>query len=346
MNKKTQQISELKVLIKKIGLLIDIREYLSLAAKKTPTQIYQNDGILKTWGKKLKNNWNSSTYNDAIEKFNKKINTYNDYYSPCITNKIAISTLDTMVESESNIAFSLANDIFDQDKYGLAKLQFVISLIFDSTYNFDHQFIMYRVISCILNEEYEYMDKVKKELLKAYQSISVNNSNMTNIRLTAGLLTGLVILCAINPAIGGIAASGATTTASLGGLFFGAGMAESVLLLCGTTALTYAALEIGLTQADKFIQRKKIKEEFYKLSVDETAFSLAQTIIMIVQINKFRGQDSMADKLYTELIDNYIDVKSDIALKMFLSDNTKTDFEKNKIFQKVDDYLFKKLQTQ
>ena len=73
--------------------------------------------------------------------------------------------------------------------------------------------------------------------------------------------------------------------------------------------------------------------------------SLAQTIIMITQINKFRDQDIVAEKLYTELIDNYIDIKSDIALKMFLSDNNQTDFKKNKIFHKVDDYLFKKMQT-
>ena len=70
-----------------------------------------------------------------------------------------------------------------------------------------------------------------------------------------------------------------------------------------------------------------------------------QTIIMITQINKFRDQDIVAEKLYTELIDNYIDIKSDIALKMFLTDNNQTDFKKNKIFHKVDDYLFKKMQT-
>ena len=79
-----------------------------------------------------------------------------------------------------------------------------------------------------------------------------------------------------------------------------------------------------------------------KLTVEETTLSLAKTIMSLVQIKKYIDNDDNARKLYYELIERYVDIKSDIELKMLMNIDEETNFQKTKVFNNVDEFLFTK----
>ena len=61
-----------------------------------------------------------------------------------------------------------------------------------------------------------------------------------------------------------------------------------------------------------------------------------------VIIKKYIDNDDNARKLYYELIERYVDIKSDIELKMLMNIDAETNFQKTKVFNNVDEFLFTK----
>ena len=85
-------------------------------------------------------------------------------------------------------------------------------------------------------------------------------------------------------------------------------------------------------------------KEFYNLNVDQTAFYLAKSTVLLLQINKFKSNDPVAQEIYESYVENYIDIKSDITLKMLLDGDINNNIERAKVFNNVDIYLATKLQ--
>ena len=337
-----EKLIKLNSLIKKLGILIDLKEFKEIINRKRPVEVLQSDNVFESSGKNIKNWFNSFSYDDANAKFDVKLKRYNSEYEAKIKSHISVKQIETLIDDVKTEIYNITDEMFKEDKYGLGKLEFSLMIAMDPKIDIECKELLYHNLSNVLNERYDYISNIKKNLLSTYQSISEKYVDINKIRLTAGLLTGCAILFAINPLIGGITASASTTTAALAGLFGGVGMAEGVLLLCGISASVYALSDIGITEAQKLIQRNKLKEEFYKLTVEETTLSLAKTIMSLVQIKKYIDNDDNARKLYYELIERYVDIKSDIELKMLMNIDAETNFQKTKVFNKVDEFLFTK----
>ena len=340
-----KKINNLALIIKKIRVLMDIYGHKLEIEKKRPQDISNSDSLFASGLKRLKNSWNDNSYKTAIDKVNTKVEKFNEISKDKIFNYISTNQIDQMINKLAEEATDLSKDVFKKDKFKLGKIEFVINLIFDDYIEYQYLSVMYPFISSVLGEEDNFIDEIKKQLLHAYQSISLKDPSFKNVKLPAALLTGVIILTVINPLIGGTAASAAVTTGSLGSMFFGIGMAESVLALCGCTAASALALDKGFKELDIARQKKNLKKEFYSLDINQTALSLAKSIVMIMQINKYKAIDSTAEKIYAEYIENYIDIKSDITLNMLMAVDSNVNFEKSKIFNNVDKYLFNKLQT-
>ena len=60
--------------------------------------------------------------------------------------------------------------------------------------------------------------------------------------------------------------------------------------------------------------------------------------------NKYRANDPVAQELYESYVESYIDIKSDITLKMLLDGKIEENFEKAKVINNMDIYLATKLQ--
>lgn len=343
MNEDCKKINELSLLIRKIRVLIDIYCHKLEIERKKPQGFSNSDGFFASGWKVLKNSWNDSSYKKAVENLNYKISKYNEISSDRISQPITTEEIDDIVQRYSKQALNLSDEIFKNDKYKLGKIEFIINILFDDFVKYDNLDAMYRFISRVLGESDDYISNIKKELLNVYQSISIKGVNPEAVKLTAALLTGVVIVSIINPLIGGVTASASVTTGTLGGLFGGIGMAESILALCGVSAGSFYLIDTSLKQADKLRQKQQLKKEFYNLDVNQTTFSLAKSIIMITQINKYRHMDAAAEKIYSEYVENYIDIKSDITLNMLLSVDGVVNFEKSKVFNNVDRYLVNKL---
>jgi hypothetical protein len=102
----------------------------------------------------------------------------------------------------------------------------------------------------------------------------------------------------------------------------------------------------GTTKTIDSIQKDILLKEFYNLNIDQTAFYLAKSTVLLLQINKFRGNDPIAEEIFESYVENYIDIKSDITLKMLLKDGLAENIEKAKVFNNVDIYLATKLQEE
>lgn len=343
MNQDTKKLNELTLLIKKCRILLDIYGHLQEIEKRKPDVINNDSGFFSNSWKLLKNSWNDGSFQKANENLIYKVGKYNEISDVKITSNIKVNEVQILTEKISDQASILAFNIFKDDRFKLGKIEYVINVIMDNSIKYEQTNLSYELISLILDEEDSFVNDIKNELFNAYKSISIKGANMDGIKLTAGLLTGVIILTVINPLIGGTTASAAVTTGSLGGMFFGIGMAESVLALCGCSAVTYLLLEKGIEKADLLIQKNKLRKDFYKLDLNQTTVSLAKSIVMITQINKYRSTDSLAEKIYSEFIENYIDIKSDITLNMLLSIDGISNFEKTKVFNNVDKYLVNKL---
>ena len=150
-----------------------------------------------------------------------------------------------------------------------------------------------------------------------------------NPELRIPLLTGLAALVIGNPLI------------SFG--IVGLSFAECITTLCGIKVSFFNKLRDDASSAINNIHKEKLLKEFYNLNVEQTAFYLAKSTVLLLQINKFRESDPVAMEIYESYVENYIDIKSDITLKMLLDGKVEENLNKAKVFNNVDIYLATKL---
>ena len=318
--------------IRKIRLLTDIITHLEEIKEKTPEFIDENEGFFKKNFKKIKNSLNGEFYKKAQKSLEEKIIKYNELDEEQINSCYRPNYLNEMIDKIINDSKTIANEIFSDDSYELGKIEFVMNVLCDNYTKFLNNEELNSKISYILNEDEDFVDSILNNLTEAYQKIGIKPTEGIAAKLHAPLLTGLATLVIANPLV------------AMG--IVGVSLAECITTLCGLKISMIDQIKNGTTKTIDSIQKDILLKEFYNLNIDQTAFYLAKSTVLLLQINKFRGNDPIAEEIFESYVENYIDIKSDITLKMLLKDGLAENIEKAKVFNNVDIYLATKLQEE
>jgi len=321
MNDKVKLYKEIETKIRLVRLENEIKYYEDVINKKSPKDINDNDGFFNKTKKKLSNNLNKNEYEFAKKTLDNLKNIYDDLLSDSMLKSYSI---DNDIEFKEKVSL-----LFNDDKFSVAKLEFVMSIILDNTFAFTQNGISYPYLSDILGYNEDYLSLIEKKLRGFYQDINIKKSDL--------LRNACIISVCIAPAL--------LITGFAGGLFVGSIFSEAMVgLLVGgglvaTAGLTYVCL--------KEVEREKLKEEFSKLNVEETSLNLAKTIVLIEHMNNVytKTHDEEAEEIYESFVDEYIDLKSDVDLRLFINkENVDLNDNKNKVFHNADQLLKKTLQ--
>ena len=90
-----EKLIKLNSLIKKLGILIDLKEFKEIINRKRPVEVLQSDNVFESSGKNIKNWFNSFSYDDANAKFDVKLKRYNSEYEAKIKSHISVKQIET-----------------------------------------------------------------------------------------------------------------------------------------------------------------------------------------------------------------------------------------------------------
>ncbi len=307
--------------------------YDSKIMQTSPKTVCSSDKIFDKLKKGSFNFFNNGTYNKYLEKKKNIVLYINDY----------ITKNSTLIYYNENEIQTKCREVFKDDYYGIAKLEFAMNIVTDSDYEYETNAYSFYVISSLLDLNESYLMNTYNMMKKIYSEISLNKKTIGIKAIPIASLVAIVlIISGVGAAIGGYAVAGSVTTAGLAGVSFGMGMAEGVAVLCVASAIgfgvTYGATYAGLTIA----QKRKLKEEFAKLSIDQMVMSLVKTIMFMLHMRKFK--DDKAKELYNSYVEEYIDLKYDCDIRLFLKEEKVLENkDKNRIFANVDEFLKKNL---
>ena len=254
-----------------------------------------------------------------------------------------IKHYDKKIIEKSDISF-LIKELFDDDKYGLRKLLFAISIILDDEYEYKYLEDGLKEVSSILYDNPKIILDIKDSLESHYKKIANKGLSTTQ----KGVLIGAAALSLVGvislPILlgGGIGASAATTTAliaahGIGDLQLGLGLItiESLLLGAAFVGGTYGGM--------KLYNKSNLKEEFKKLSPEKNALFLAIQVTHIEIIKKSLTTEEFNDVL-DEVLKNINTLKSDLDYFLFIEkESVITNKEKLKSFHQFDGELMKVL---
>lgn len=242
-------------------------------------------------------------------------------------------------------ASELSFELFSDDKYGLSKLLFAISVILDDEYEYKYKEEGLREVSSILYKDQNMILDIKDSLESHYKKIA--NKGLSSVQ--KGILIGTAALSLVGiitlPILlgGGIAASASTTTAlvaahGIGDLQLGLGAitVEALLLGAAFTGAAYGGM--------KLYNSSKIREEFKLLSPEKNALFLAIQCTHIEMI-----KDVFSDREFNDILDDILKnlntLKGDLDYFLFVEKNSvKDNKEKLKSFHEFDKELLKILE--
>lgn len=317
--------------IRKIRLLLDIVCHINKIEETKPEFIDETEGFFKTNFKKIKNSIKNDFYKKAVEGLETKVRKYNLISDEEISVYHRPNYLNELIEKIKEESKKIANEIFKDDSYKVGKIEFVMNVLCDDYAEYKSNSKANEIVSKILNEDIDFTDDVLESLSDAYQKIGIKPTSGFNARLEEGALTGLFAMILANPII----------SAGIVGLSF----AECITALCGIKFSFFKEIKNEASDAINSIQKERIVKAFYSLDVDQTAFYLAKSTVLLLQINKYRTNDPVAQEIYESYVESYIDIKSDITLKMLLDGGFSENINKAKVFNNMDIYLATALQT-
>lgn len=333
--KQVESINNVDILfenIRKIRLLSDIISHLEEIEEKQPQFISSEENFFTRQFKKIKNSFNKDLYKRAQDNLEEKINKFNEISKEQINNLHRPNYLRELIETIKGESVIISTEIFKDDCYGVGKIEFVMNVLCDNYASFENNEEANTTISIILGENDDYVDGILNDLTEAYQKIGIKPTEGLASKLEAPLLTGLAALVIANPVV------------SMG--IVGVSLAECISTLCGLKFSIFNRIKDGVTEAFNNNQKEMLLKQFYNLNVDQTAFYLAKSTVLLLKINKFRANDPVAQEIYESYVENYIDIKSDITLKMLLDGEIVDNIDKAKVFNNVDIYLAAKLQNE
>ncbi len=209
-------------------------------------------------------------------------------------------------------AVELANSLFKDDKFGLAKLVFATSIILDLEYDYKYVNEGLQEVSEILYGDADTLVKIKKSFEDNFASIYSKplTKEQTKTLLVTGTVLGVMI--AIAPFIAIVPAIAASVTAAC------------------------------------FIDEnsKAIKQEFKESSPEKTASYLALQCTYIQRIRETLSSDDYKEEL-DAILKNISSIKSDLDYYLFVENEmVKENKEKIKVFHRFDDRMLKILEIE
>ena len=302
----------------------ELEYYNAEISKRAPKMIGNKENFFQSLGKKITNSINDYGYNEFQEKKSKV-----EFLIGQLKNDFTIYSGDELREN--------LNNLFLNDNTGVAKMEFSMNIILDNSYKFEVNDYSYRFLSNLMDEEDDYLFNLEKKMKEAYSQIAINRSNIKRDALIVGSLLSLVV---IGGGVGGILGACAGSAAGLTTL--GISVAEGVsIVLLGSALTTGATIALSygcLKEAEKY----QIKKQFQELTIDEATLALVKTVLPIIHLKENLNDDNKA--LYDQYIEEYLDLKSDVDLNLFMNDYKVDDNKKkNKLFSNADELLKKKL---
>ena len=312
--------------IRKIRLLSDIITHLNELESKELEFIIEGEGFFKTQYKRIKNSINDQAIKKAQKKLEEKIEKYNEIANEEINIYHKSGYLKDLIKEIKNESKTLSKIIFKDDSYKLGKIEFVMNVLCDDFTSFENSDEINQEISIILDEDEDFLSDIQDQLTEAYQKIGIKPNDGIVTKLQAPILALIIA----NPIV------------SMG--LIGVTLADCVTALCGLKFSIFNKLKDETTKVIDSIQKDVLLKQFYDLNVEQTSFCLAKSIVLLLQVNKYRENDPVAQEIYESYVETYIDIKSDITLKMLLDGKIEENFEKAKVINNMDIYLATKLQ--
>lgn len=301
--------SELALAIKYYRLKFDLEKAKKKILENTPLDKDEKDGFWKKVKTNFKNNSRerrTSEYNEKLDIINKNIAEFEARYG----NKYD--------ESRFGSLQGKINAYFTNDKYGLSKVLFSISVILDK--EFEYQFLddEFTQLSYFIFQDYTKMKNISERLENHYKNI--RGKKLT--QLQKDVLVGVGIGCAVAfvacpiLVVGTLSASAATTTAALAALGFG-DMQLGVGLVALYSLLTGLAL-FGATKLSFDINNiLEAKKEFRKLDCNESALFLSIKALMIEEANRLMPKEELKDEL-NNILTAVDALRSDLEYMLFV----------------------------
>ena len=193
--------------------------------------------------------------------------------------------------------------LFENDKYGLAKLVLAVSIILDDEYKYEYIEEGLEEASLILYKDSESLNKIKTQLEENYRSISLKTLNDTScwFLLSASIVSAVFVI----PVLG---------------------------------LITAAAGIITLNEIVKQ-NKDKIRREFRNTTSEANAFYLALQLTYIQRIKDTISSDEFKEEL-DSILKHIEELKSDLDYYLFVErESTKVNHDKLVEFN----YFYKRL---
>ena len=292
LKKEVNLIEELEFFIRKYRLEKEIEYHKEAFEGKKPEDIDDNENIFQRLKKRTKNTFNKNDYENHLNKFN----DLNKKYEELIKDKNY--DINDINAHEKSI------QLFKDDLFGVSKLEFAMNVVLDDYVEYECNDKTYGRISLILGYTEDFLTNLTNKMSKIYTNISLDRQSFFNSAITAGLIVGgVALVCSGIGAIAGVAV-GAASTFTITGALWGA-----LCLGSAVGTITYIALK----EEDK----SKLKKDFAKLNLEQTAMSLTKTVILLKQLDNYKNEEK-AVEVYNSLIEEYIDLKSDVDLRILV----------------------------
>lgn len=261
--------------------------------------------------------------NKEIEKFDSK-------------NPFALMPLDSAV--------SCSYSLFSEDKYGLSKMLFAVSILLDSEFKYDYEQEGIYEVSEILYGNRWTLWQLKNTLFEHYKEISKSKSELSSTQKAALIGAAAVALVGIATIpmllVGGVKASAVATTTALAAHGFadmqiGAGIiaAEAFFISAAMLGATYGGMKI--------YNNEKVKEEFRKLTPERNSLYLAIQCTYIEKIKKEMSKEEFKSQL-DEILKSMELLKADLDYYLYVeNENTFANKEKIRAFHEFDNRLVK-----
>ena len=228
-------------------------------------------------------------------------------------------------------AEGLIESLFKDDKYGLSKLVFSSSIIFDDEYDYKYVDEGLKDVSVLLYDDEQTLSVIKKQLFDNFNAISPKS--LSNVQ--KGVLVGVAAATAIGmismPMILAATTAAAAVSLSTQGAGLGSITLESLLMSAAITGIVYGGMSL--------YNNEKVKEEFKNLTPEKNALYLALQCTFIQRIKSQLEEDEFKEQL-DNILKNISVLKSDLDYYLFVEGESKdVNKEKIKSFHKFDSRL-------
>ena len=213
--------------------------------------------------------------------------------------------------------------LFKRDKFDVNRELLGVSIVLDNDYDYVLRDDGLKKLSSLLYEDDGALFEIKRSLEKLYTDIRKQPLKPENVALGA---VGVAILTLYTAAVAGIAASAA---AAAGGGVIGL---LSAYLVGGTlVGATYVTLNET--------KRKKIKAEFSKLTLEESASLLAIRCHIIGKLKGCTDEKHVKDEI-SDLLALTDDLRADVSYELFVEgENADENKAKLAMFHNFDNAL-------